>query len=283
MLGVVAASTLLAGTVSAYPLPANFKMKFQNIETFTYQGGPGPGIKADGIEDNWGIADITNIYDLKNGSLAPAVWNEGDSHEHLRLVYWGLDVYSWPSDPGGFQTSAATQTDGGVAIPYAGAALYLWKDNVAGYVPFTDNGPGGRIGFDGYNGISTGPAVLQSKFQFAPGIFDSDPNVLTNGNTFGAGNPPTGQGAGYFDVIPGSGPAAGLLDTNGFATALGNRDVYFQFNFRTPRVADPATTFQLYSEDPLLGHGVVPEPSTIVLLGAGLLGLGLTARKRLHK
>jgi hypothetical protein len=244
-------------------------MKFEDWEYFS---DIRPPISSpDGIEDNWGVGHVTTIFDRSTPG-APAVWNEGDNGEYLRFIYWGLDLSYWSGDPGDFKTVAAT---GG-----AGLAIYLHDSDLPGFLPLDiSGGPGARSGTPGaysYPTITDGNGILLAMFEFAPGIDPTDSTALTIGTTYGLGLPPTGHGAGYLDVIPGTGPLADLLDEDPFSTAWGDRDIFMEFDFRAPGDYD----WQLNSDDPVIG---VPEPNTIILLGAGLLGVGFFTRRRVKK
>lgn len=283
--GIILLALLLAITLSvsawAYPVPINYKMKLADLEFFNAGVTPAVGPFADGIEDNWGVANITDIFDLDLGPFADAVWSAGDNGEHIRLIFYGLDITSWAGDPGGFTTGPANVTVGGMPIPVVGLDLWLWDEDLAGYVDFVDAGPGARVAYDTYPTVSGSNAGLQGSFLFAPGI--DAIGSLTDGNTYGTSSPPTGQGAGYLDAIPGSGALADLVNTDGFSVPpFGNRDIFFQFNFRVPGMGDPVTEFQLYSEDPILGSAI-PEPGTMLLLGSGLIGLAGFGRRKFFK
>lgn len=270
MLLVLILTVGVASSVWAYPLPVNFKMKLIDWEFFNPAIAPGAGPFGDKIEDNWGIANISDIYDL-DGDPSEPVWQVGDNGERLRVMFWGLDVTSWSGADGTFTTGAATSTVGGAAIPYAGADLWLWDSDLAGYLPLSAL-IGNRTGYSAFTSVSGSNAGLQASFAFAPGI--AGLGVLTKGGTSLIANPPVGHGAGYLDVLPG-GAVGSLLDTDGFPTAFGNRDAFFEFNFRIPGSGG----FQLNSDDPFLGHAV-PEPTTMLLFGMGALGLVTRLRRK---
>jgi hypothetical protein len=255
----------------SFELPDSFTMQVSGFEFLNLQVLPPGGPFGDGIEDNWGIGNITAIY----GSDPTPVWQEGDDGEHLRIIYWGLDTTS-SSFPSFTTGQAAIDITGSMTIPYAGADIWLWDSDLPGYTDIDPSGgPGARLDFDLYPTVSGGNiagGMPLARLVFGPGVVG--PTDITLGFYTGE---LTGLGAGYLDVIPGSGAIADLTDTNGFPTAYGDRDIFFQFNYSIPGPYG----WQLTMTDPLFGNTsvAVPEPSTIFLLGAGLAGVGLMRRR----
>ena len=110
------------------------------------------------------------------------------------------------------------------------------------------------------------------------GVMSDQSGTLEAASTFELGNPATN----YTTTFPGSGPAApfnarGLETNNG--TGLGSGDGYTLLDPYTIRlgmfVTEPGDWIRVVTvADP------VPEPSTILLLGSGLIGLVVYRKKR---
>ncbi len=264
---------ILGTSVFALQLPEHFTLQMDNFEFLNLAVAPPEGPFGDGVEDNWGIASVNAIYGAD--ALNP-VWKDGDSGEHLRLIYWGLDTTS--NDGVSFTTGkAAVDVTGAFAMLYAGAAIWLWDSDLPGYMDYDPSGgPEARTGYDAYPTISDGnvSGASEVRFIFAPGVLGAQD--ITLGFMTGPGF--SGIGAGYLDVIEGSGVIADLLDTNGYSTDFGARDTFFHFNFSFPGPYG----WQLASTDPVFGNAVtnaIPEPSTLLLCAAGLIGIASVRRK----
>ncbi|WP_339722148.1 PEP-CTERM sorting domain-containing protein [uncultured Paraglaciecola sp.] len=82
-----------------------------------------------------------------------------------------------------------------------------------------------------------------------------------------------GSGSGFLDVV--GGLAMEYFDTNG---KLNGSDVSFTSSFQPAQLNVPG--YPLFGSLDLSGDTVVPEPSSLALLGLGMLGLAFGARRK---
>ncbi|MDD5153227.1 MAG: PEP-CTERM sorting domain-containing protein [Desulfovibrionales bacterium] len=292
-------STVLSWSIAfAIPgLPAMYKMKFEDFEWISPTViGPGQDL-ANGVEDNWGIFKVTSIIDRL---ATTTTWSDGGGGYQITGIFYNIDIDDVDPKGAGFTINSTNR------IIQPQLDLYIQKAGEPGYTSFSPTGgPAARTGLNTYPTVTDGTLLVSARFM--PGILPVafvapyadvapfDPlDTVINLDIDGLTSPFTGDGAGYLDVIPGSGAWASYMDTDSFKLFLDSnndgvpdmpvsRDMFFEFDIRPhPDTGLPNWEWIANSEDPVIGYAV-PEPCTLLLLGTGLIGLGRYGRKKLTK
>jgi len=276
----------LVTSVQAVTFPDPWKAKFYNYEWFN------PNLtqvvtSGDGVEDNWGIANVTTIFDV-NDNL---VWWQGKDGDQLRTLFWGLDVTYW--DGTNYKMGVATEDKDGNPLSGAYFEIYLWDSDDPSYKPLEKN-VNNRTYVDSehysYDSITNGTLLV--RFEFTYGV-DANQDVIAAGTTVNLANPPNGDGTAYLKVVPNVGTMWELFDKNNISQVLDQfgishnsawidpeADMFIKFSFNA---INPITNggFQIKSDDP--AYGAAPEPASIILMGSGLMLMAAVARKRFIK
>jgi len=282
-----------AVTASAFTLAGGysgpFKMKFSNWDNLILPTpnlpGPPPSYfdnNGDGIEDNYGIIFITEIR--SDDGMNTLLWSDGTTGETLTGMFYGLDTQSWVPD--GL---------GGISAQAVGGKMDIYLDTSPGSFDATLGVGGYTVPHTEYTGINT-PADLAAgaslflSLDFVPGI-DTANDATLDSSLDSSTAPITGDASFYLGVTGGA--YADMFDTNGFTptytpdggmATVGSADLFAQNDF-VPNDGSTAPIqgdWGLLSEDPVRGIAApIPEPSTMMLFGLGLLGLGFVGRKKL--
>jgi hypothetical protein len=281
---VLLALLVVAGTSSAAIIdPGPFGEKYLD-QTF-----------AD-IEDTqnvWGVISLTGTHNLIDGNTENqnlsgiSYYNPGSDGFYYFGVYGGLTISNGPVGPGG-GTFYLTAADGITPymkiyqVPVAQAGVY---DTAVAAGPGVGGGAFGTFGNAIINAgslfldLTPSPDYLSTYYGLPAGTLEE----------FTSNNVLTGKTTAYYDVIGGSGEDLIMKDTFPFFPNLYTdhviNDVYADLKI----VSDLTQEVSIFgwntsSEDPVTGIGSnIPEPSTILLLGLGLFGIGIFGRKRMKK
>lgn len=262
----------LAPSPVSYGNPANVASGVAILDALTLLGNQATGAKGgspfgNGIEDSWGIADVTQIF-ANPGSATNPIFTAFVKGFELNAVFYGAQDFAVRINPDGSQSTESV-----------GLRIDLYRNPIGTYDTAKLLGSAGHLTQNSYALISAGgPATLELSFLSTPGGYLG--NALTEFQTTyspGLG----GTGSAYLNVI--GGLSAAQFDTNSINLASGGK-ADISINFTTRGTLDNTnsipggTDWLLSSEDPLLG-AVVPEPTT-VLAGLGCLLPMLLGRRR---
>ena len=260
--GICFASLALSGYAQAaawtdpaslLPADADIQFKYNDLEIVVDQVG----------QVLTGIFTISSIGDPAG---TPVYWASGLSGSELNGVFTDLTV------------AQITPTVAGFDIFFTGGTLEMYNVATGSYVP---SGPADAIDAQICGGACPDPWLT---FDFVSGIVDVDdpttPGFDESTTTLFSGvtalvNPLTGTGDGN------------LLVTGGTAASKFNPNMSLQSNLQSCPTNDPnfapncniAGLWPLASFDPVVGS-TIPEPELLVLMSAGLLGIGWVGRRR---
>ncbi|MDA8092974.1 MAG: PEP-CTERM sorting domain-containing protein [Betaproteobacteria bacterium] len=246
--GLVLAGEALADPASFLPSASPIVFKYNNNETLITGAG----------QTLTGIFSITQITNPLGSTTYWATGSPAFDNTLLTGVFTGLI------------SNAPTGTSPNVNITFTGGTLDVYNVPVGSYVPTS---PGDPIDSQICGGACPAPWLT---FNFTPGIVPSEPTTTLSSTVTSATAPLTGSGFGELTL------------TGGTAAAHFNK--LFSLNSNISSCPGPAGTgyavlcgsagsWPVVSFDPVTGT-TVPEPGTLFLMGAGLLGIPLVRRRR---
>ncbi len=298
---LVALALVAVATSSAYALnlqggpQTGQYWNFENLYTGADLGATGSGFYVSGgaikrtdvdgpvgagdfyLGDNWGVFRLNSLQ-----GLGPQYYNDTNNaspSEEITGIFYGIDVTSVVTPGGGFFILGGS--GGRFDIYNEASPTAATRFQTGAGVKNFEFAPGSLSivgGLPKYKSATEGTRV--ASFLLADGIAGPGVSVIA---TFLAGLPSNGSASGYLNVIPDLAPWAAQLDTDAFGTPFGTRDALNQNSFFASATGAIAVGglhgWDLFSSDPFQ-IAPTPEPGTFALLGLGLVGLGVAARRR---
>jgi hypothetical protein len=226
-------------------------------------------------EGNWGVFTVSNIAaavgsdPTTTSPLSPPIWNDGDGGAQITGIFYGTTNLA--SCPAGVPLCSAP---GGYLDMY-------WDTGTTAQLSTAT--PDQRTADGQFTNFTDGTFLV--RLVFASGIAPSDGGVAIVGDAVPATDGFNGHAASYMNVDTSVvGAWTSLMDGNAFSTAFGARDVYLRNNYDGPLASwngdVESDIFGAESSDPFRNLTTVPEPATLLLMGAGALGLGFGTRRR---
>jgi hypothetical protein len=250
----------------------------------------------------WGITSLSSIHTLldgnpENNSLSGvAYYNSGSDGKFYFGVYGGL-TYMSGTAPGEIRLGAATGITPYLKI-YETTNPLVYDQAAVGGPSVSGAGAFGTFGEEiifGADGVAGGVGANADSIlwldttlsantlaAYDAGFVPGELELVNNGTSV------TGSAESYLDILGGTGASlfqTGVFDIGGLLTGTDRADLKIISDL-TLQFSNGAFTspfgWTTNSQDPITGVGTsVPEPSTILLLGAGLFGIGIFGRKRM--
>ena len=243
-------------------------------------------IQATGVNgETWGIVALTDIY--KTGVPGPTgkLWSAGQDNEQIYALLYGMTDNGDP----------IVNSSEGVTVNLQGGhyVMYISNDPAHTNEFLFDTPTVYRTGLDEYHTITDiAGATLFLSGDFGAGILNGDAVTTISQDVTFATTPSTGSGKGYAEVLGGA--YADVFNTGTFVDGSGNaHDLFLDFTLSNPAPSLARTIRNAAGEiivlneegwdgaieDPLLAN-IIPEPTSMLLLGAGLFGLVGFRRKK---
>lgn len=271
----------MASSSFALPLVQNapFYADYINLEVLNTDT---EDLIASGQEDNWGIAllgwydeasidSITGGFSPLHASSNPT-WRNGEFGKELSAIFYDIDVVE-------FSVTDGNLFNGNYKLNSIGGKMDIWL-NDAGTLNWGTTSANDRIGTNGFKNITDSlNSQLWLSLEFVAHDTGDGNNYTVRGGGATFGGDAINFASAYMSVT--GGLMAQYFDTDYFTLTksdgtvvtadLRNKNSFDSFNSRG---------WNANSEDPVEGFTATPEPTTMLLLGFGLLGLaGISRRK----